>query len=218
MKSVLKIWRRARLSTVDLSTDCSGVAATEFAVIVPMMLVMFFGTVEFSSGVAVDRKVTLVARTLSDLTSQSPSAVALSPSAVVADSDLQNFFTASIAILTPYAATPTKATLSEIYVDSNKVAKIQWSKAATIASGATQATLTTSSRNAGDDVTPTVPATLLIPKTYLIFSEVSYLYTPTVGYVMGTAGVTLNDVAYTRPRQVTCVTYNNAPASTCPTP
>ena len=38
--------------------------------IVPLMLVMFFGTVEFSSGVAVDRKVTLMARTLSDLTSQ----------------------------------------------------------------------------------------------------------------------------------------------------
>ena len=46
------------------------VAAVEFALIVPLMLVLFFGTVEFSSGVAVDRKVTLVARTLSDLTSQ----------------------------------------------------------------------------------------------------------------------------------------------------
>ena len=41
--------------------------------IVPIMLVMFFGTVEISSGVAVDRKVRLVARTLSDLTSQSSS-------------------------------------------------------------------------------------------------------------------------------------------------
>jgi Flp pilus assembly protein TadG len=39
--------------------------------IVPMMLVMLFGTIEVSSGVAVNRKVTLVARTLSDLTSQS---------------------------------------------------------------------------------------------------------------------------------------------------
>ncbi len=38
--------------------------------IVPVMLVLFFGTDEFSSGVAVDRKVTLMARTLSDLTSQ----------------------------------------------------------------------------------------------------------------------------------------------------
>ena len=54
--------------------------------------------------------------------------------------------------------------------------------------------------HAGDIVT--LPPALLVKQTYLIFSEVSYLYTPTVGYVMGKAGVTLSDVAYTRPRQV----------------
>ena len=205
--SMFRVWLRARLSVASLLRDRSGVAATEFAVIVPIMLVMFFGTVEFSSGVAVDRKVTLVARTLSDLTSQS---------AVAVDNNyLQNVFTASIAILTPYSPTPTKATLSEIYVDSNKIATIKWSKAATIASGATQATLTASSRNAGDIIT--LPPALLVKQTYLIFSEVSYLYTPTVGYVMAKAGVTLSDVAYTRPRQVTCVIYITVPAG-CPTP
>ncbi len=36
------------------------------------------------------------------------------------DSYLQNVFTASIAIFQPYLATPTKATISEIYVDSSK--------------------------------------------------------------------------------------------------
>ena len=118
--SMPRIWLRARLSVANLLRDRRGVAATEFAVIVPIMLVMFFGTVEFSSGVAVDRKVTLVARTLSDLTSQSASAVN--------DAYLQNVFTASIAILTPYLPTPTRATLSEIYVDSNKIATIKWSK------------------------------------------------------------------------------------------
>ncbi|MDU6376453.1 MAG: TadE/TadG family type IV pilus assembly protein, partial [Bradyrhizobium sp.] len=66
--------------------DKRGIAATEFAFIVPLMLVMFFGTVEFCSGIAVDRKVTLMARTLSDLTSQSTS---------VGDSDMSNFFAAS---------------------------------------------------------------------------------------------------------------------------
>ena len=205
--SMSRIWLRAWLSVTTLLRDQSGIAATEFAVIVPIMLVMFFGTVEFSSGLAVDRKVTLVARTLSDLTSQSPAAVD--------DSYLKNVFTASIAILAPYSATPTQATLSEIYVDSNKIAKIQWSKAATIASGATQATLTTSSHNAGDTIA--IPSGLLVKQTYLILSEVRYLYTPTVGYVMGKAGVTLTDVAYTRPRQTTCVTYNSVPAG-CPTP
>jgi hypothetical protein len=42
--------------TIVAVQDRSGIAATEFAVIVPIMLVMFFGTVEFSTGVAIDRK------------------------------------------------------------------------------------------------------------------------------------------------------------------
>jgi Flp pilus assembly protein TadG len=225
MKSMSKIWFSARRSALTLIGDRRGVAAIEFAMIVPIMLVMFFGTVEFSSGVAVDRKVTLIARTLSDLTSQSPPTAPNSPlvpapnspSAAVDDNSLLNIFNASISIVRPYSPTPTKATISEIYVDSNQTAKIKWSKAAIIAPGATQATLTASSRNTGDVIT--LPATLSAKQTYVILSEVSYLYTPTIGYVMKT-GVTLSDVAYTRPRQVVCVIYNSLPTAdgTCPTP
>jgi Flp pilus assembly protein TadG len=208
MKSISNIWFAGRRKAHDLARDRKAIAATEFALIVPLMLVMFFGTVEFSSGVAVDRKVTLIARTLSDLTSQAL--------ANVDDNYLQNVFTASIAIMSPYPSTPTKAQISEIYVDSTGVAKVTWSRAATITTGATQATLATSSRNPGDPIT--IPSTLLVNQTYLILSEVSYLYTPTIGYVMK-AGVTLSDAAYTRPRQSTCVYYNNLPAlPNCPTP
>jgi Flp pilus assembly protein TadG len=213
-----RVWLRMRLAAARLLNDSSGIAATEFAVIVPIMLVIFFGTVEISSGVAVDRKVTLVARTLSDLTSQAPPPTQSQPWSTVDDTYLQNVFTASIAILQSYPASPSKVTLSEIYVDSNKIAKIQWSKAATFAGGATQATLVASSRNAGDVVTSTVPPALLVKQTYLIFSEVSYLYTPAIGYVMAKSGVTLGDVAYTRPRQVVCVVYNNLPNVNGPPP
>jgi Flp pilus assembly protein TadG len=209
---ISKMWQRASRSAIDLTKDRRGVAAIEFAMIVPIMLVLFFGTVEFSSGVAVDRKITLTARTLSDLTSQS-----LASPATLVDSDLINVFTASTSILYPYSPTPTKAQLSEIYVDSNKIAKIQWSKAGVVTSASSPATLTTSTRTAGDVVTPTVPVALLIPQTYLIFSEVSYLYTPTIGYVMAKAGVNLSDVEFTRPRQGTCVLYNNVPLN-CPLP
>ncbi|HLJ00534.1 MAG TPA: TadE/TadG family type IV pilus assembly protein [Bradyrhizobium sp.] len=211
------LWSKSYMPRVVLAMfkDCRGLAATEFAVIVPIMLVMFFGTVEFSSGVAVDRKVTLMARTISDITSQ---AQASTPQyAVVTDTYLQNAFTAGIAILQPYDSTPAKAIVSEIYVDSTGVAKIQWSRAATFASGATKATLVASSRNSGDVVTNIVPPALLQKSTYLIFSEINYLYTPTVGYVMAKDGVTLADVAYSRPRQATCLDYNNLPANnSCP--
>ncbi len=215
-RSMSPIWLRGRRCIADMLADCRGIAATEFAVIVPIMLVLFFGVVEFSSGVAVDRKVTLIARALSDLTSQTPPPTVQSTSASILDNDLQNIFTASISIMYSYSPTPVKATLSEIYVDSNQKATIQWSKAAIIAPGATQATLTTSSHSPNDVVTPIVPSTLLVKQTYLIFSEVNYLYTPTIGYVMKTA-VNLADKAYARPSQVVCVVYAT-PNPTQPAP
>src|SRR6266478_6407900 len=93
--SISMVWRRTRRAAADLRGDCRGLAAVEFAMVVPLMLVLFFGTLEFSSGVAVDRKVTLMARTLSDLTSQSPPAG-------VADTDLTNYFNAANGVMTPY--------------------------------------------------------------------------------------------------------------------
>jgi Flp pilus assembly protein TadG len=204
-----KIWLSVRRSAVALIEDCRGNSAVEFAVIVPIMLVMFFGTVEFSSGVAVDRKVTLVARTTSDLTSQSIS---------VADSDITNFFTASYAILQPYSSAPSfpsaHITITELYVDPGTLqARVQWSRSGTIAPGSPPTVALGTGRAVSSIVA--IPAALAIGGSYLIFSEVSQLYTPAVGYVMSHAGVTLSDVSYTRPRQSTCVFYS--PATACTT-
>jgi len=200
VKPMSRIWSCVKTSAVTLPHDSRGVAATEFAMIVPLMLVMFFGTVEVSSGVAVDRKVTLVARTLSDLTSQSTG---------VKDADITDFFKASNGIMWPYPSSPVQATISELYIDpATSVARVQWSKGS-------------SPRGSGSTVT--IPSGLIgkdssgntLPNQYLIFSEVSYLYQPISGYVMSRAGVTLSDNAYTRPRQSICVFYNGE--STCPT-
>jgi Flp pilus assembly protein TadG len=189
-------FRPCRQRLAGFWRDRSGLAATEFAVIVPLMLVLFFGVVEFSTGVAVDRKVTIVARTLSDLVSQNTS---------VTDTQFTNFFNAGTQVMSqfalpPYSSTTLHSTISELYVDPNThTAKVQWSKGYAVRANGS---------------TVTLPAALNVDGTYLIFSEVSYLYTPTVGYVMAPSGVNLSDVAYTRPRQSSCVLYNTA---LCPT-
>ncbi|ABD06498.1 conserved hypothetical protein [Rhodopseudomonas palustris HaA2] len=205
MKALVQIWVDARRCSMRLAKDRSGLAATEFAFIVPLMLLMFFATVELSAGIAVDRKVTLVSRTLSDLVSQATT---------VTDSDLKNVFAASYGVLAPYPTSTADATISEIYVNDAGVAKVQWSKAATVAqSGSTAtATLATSSRKQGDTIT--IPDGLKVAKTYLIFSEVKYKYEPAVGYFVAKAGINLTDQTYTRPRQSTCVLYGTA---SCPT-
>ncbi len=204
MQAIVKFLRDGRMSA--FLADSRALAATEFAMIVPLMLVTFFGTVELSSGVAIDRKVTLIARTLSDLTSQS--------AGTVTDANLQNTFTASISIVAPYDDTPVSGTIAQIYIDANSKAVIQWSKSAIITSGATQATLTAPppALAANTTVTTMIPPTLLIPSTYLIFSQVSYTYTPSVKFVLKT-GITLSDVSYTRPRQAACIAYGGVPTA-----
>jgi Flp pilus assembly protein TadG len=219
MKATFSIGHDMRRAGHRFVADQRALAAVEFAFILPLMLVLFFGTIDFSQGIAVDRKVSLTAGALSNVTSEAPVTTGVVPT--IADTDLQNIFTASISIMVPYSPTPTKAQISEIYVDSTLKATIQWSRAATIGNGATQATLTGSTRNPGDNVTSLVPPQLLIKQTYLILSEVSYQYVPTIGYVMAPTGVNLADVSYSRPRLGTCIQYNNVPAlqnNQCPLP
>lgn len=179
---------RSRLSRLGkgLWRDTDGLAAVEFAMIVPLMLVMFFGMNEVTTAVAINRKVTIVARTLSDLTSQATS---------VTDAQLTNFFTASTAIMTPYSSAPVQATISEVKIDKTTLkATIRWSQGA-------------KPHGVGDTVT--VPAGLIptapTQDTYLIWSEISYLYQPLTNQTM--TDVTLSDQTYTRPRQSACVMY-----------
>lgn len=189
-----KISFGARRLLANLIRDCRGVAAVEFAIIVPLMLTLFFGLVEFSNGVAVDRKVSLMARTLSDLTSQSLS---------VSDLDLTNFNTVAKAILTPYSttsATPLVSTVTELYVHpTTGVANVMWSKGSAPLSG-----------------TVTIPVQLQVKGTYLILAQVEYRYIPAIGYIMASSGVLLKDVAYTRPRQAACVIYPTPGSGTLP--
>ena len=144
-----------------------------------------------------DRKVTLLTRTLSDLISQVSS---------VTDTDLSNTFAISGAMMTPYASTPVQAKISQIYIDpSTLVAKVKWSKA----SNATP-------RSCNEVVA--IPAGIAVGGTYLIMSEVTYNYKPVVGYNIATSFVSptfaLSERTFTRPRQSSSVTYSTAPACT----
>ena len=164
-------------------------AAVEFAFVVPLMLVLFFGTVEFASGVAAKRKVTLVARTMSDLTSQS---------SCVNDNDLTNFNTTGRAIMNPFSLTSLQTRVTEIYVDPATLSgKVIWSKGSGMADRAANSSIA-------------VPTALQMGDTYLIYSEVAYQYVPAVGYVMAKAGVALSDQTYTRPRLSLDVAYKAA--------
>lgn len=197
MFPMLRSLRRGRRLVARFLRDKRGVAAVEFVFIVPLMLTLTFGTIEVSSGVAIDRKVTLVARTLSDLVSQGTK---------VSSTDVQNFFKMGSAIMTPYPVTTATMTqrITAISIDASKVAKVTWSYNGAV--NGNSVTVTTG--YAKNTTITTIPPGLLIANTQLIWSEVTYTYTPIIGYVIKTT-VPLSDQCYTRPRQSSTVEYSS---------
>jgi Flp pilus assembly protein TadG len=169
---------RTRRSLRRFQEDKRGVSAVEFAMLLPLMVTLYIGGVEVSSAIAVDRKVTLVARTLGDLVAQSTTVNA---------ADMTNILNAATSVVQPYSSSTIKVKVSRVDVDANSVAKVIWSKA----------TSNTTARAANDVVT--LPAALNTPSTSLIWAESQYAYTPTIGYVI-TGTLTLRDQIYMRPR------------------
>src|SRR3954452_16601784 len=143
----------------SLRRDQSGVSAVEFAMLLPLMITLYLGTVEISQGVAIDRKVTLTTRTVADLASQVSS---------MTSSDMTNVLNASTSVIAPYDTSKLKVTVSQVSIDANSVPKIVWS-----------CTLNGVAQSVG--ATVSLPTALKVPNTSLIWGQVSYNYKPTIG-------------------------------------
>lgn len=188
MNSLLRNMRRCRRLVARFGRDKRGIGAVEFAFIAPVMMMFTFGTIDVSSGVAIDRKVTLVARTLSDLVSQGTK---------VSTTDISNFFQMGGAVMTPYPVTSQtmKQSITAISIDATKKMKVVWSY-----SGVVNGATVTIKKEDETKVIPNVPTGLVVANTQLIWSSVTYTYTPIVGYITKTP-IPLTDECYTRPRQ-----------------
>jgi len=168
-----------------------GVSAVEFALILPFMVTLYIGSVELGDGLAVQFKTTLAARTVADLASQY---------ITIDSSTMTQILGAAATVLAPYSTNNVTITVSEV-TTSNSSGKVA---------------VTWSASNSGSGRTVVskfnLPAALntLAQGTKLIYGEVTYPYTPTMGVVL-TGTINIYESMYFYPRQSTCVTYN----STC---
>ncbi|HEX5210747.1 MAG TPA: TadE/TadG family type IV pilus assembly protein [Pseudolabrys sp.] len=174
--------------------DRRGVSAVEFAFIAPVMIGLYLGCAEISDGVAADRKVSLIADTLANLGAQVTS---------ISNAQMTNILDASSAIIAPYSASNLQMKLSCIKIDSTGVAKVQWG-----------ASRNTTARAHNDVYTfPSGSSALAVPGSWLLLAEVSYAYTPTIGYTIS-GSLTLSDKMYMAPR-ISAPSYGDAPAVGC---
>ncbi len=116
--------RQARGRTVGaikrLRQAQGGVAAVEFALIVPLLLLIYVGTIEASSLITMDRKVQAISGALGDLVARTEDRLPTS--------DLRDYFRAASGIMTPYAVSEVRQTVTVVSISPTGSTSVEWSR------------------------------------------------------------------------------------------
>ena len=200
-------WLRDRMRS--WASDQDGIAAVEFAMLLPVMITLFFGVVEVSLALLCRADVSKMASTAADLISQANT---------LNSADLGNVYAAAGTILYPYydpsasgSDKPSIRLTSVVDDGSGAVGKDHLTgKVAWTCTQAGTGSLTPATRAVGSTVTFTQP--LMTEGGSVIIAEIAYNYaSPTTKVIAGPINFTNN--FYTKPRRVAQIP---SPSGGCP--
>ncbi|CDX15418.1 conserved hypothetical protein [Mesorhizobium plurifarium] len=177
--------------------DRRGVAAIEFAFIVPVLLIMYFITMEASQAIETSKKVSRIGSMVADLVTQQQAVV---------KANLDAIMKIGGTTLLPYNRSAPSIIITAIQMsdEASPRATVAWSRklvGATYSAGAKK----------GDPIT--VPATLNIRNTFLIRVESDLRYTPVImwdkdnkdqkalGLLSTFSDINMSETYYLRPRR-----------------
>jgi hypothetical protein len=153
-----------RLRGFPLAT--AGVAAVEFALILPVMLMLYLGMAEVTQGVNINRKLTILSRTVADITSRASDGID--------NVAMNDIFAAALAVMAPYDASQVSIRLTSVVVrdvDGDAVGEVCWSDGHLI-----------NARPIGANV-PLPPGFNGVGSSFIL-AEVARPYTPTIGHAI----------------------------------
>ena len=165
---------------------CDGLAAVEFAFIAPILILVFFATIELSEALDCRARVAAATSTGADLVAQETK---------VSTSDMNNIFSALNAIIYPYASGSARIVISSIVDNGSGVDKVVWS-----------ASQNATARTVGTTVS--LPTGLITSGSGngVILAEITYAYTsPIMVFLTGTLSMT--NSFYAKPRLSATVTH-----------
>ncbi len=167
--------------------DVEAIAALEFAMLLPFMLMLYLGSIELGNAMAVQFKTALATRAVTDLASQY---------ATIDNGTMSGILNSAATVVAPYSTSGMAVTVSEITTDSSGHGTITWSDS-----------LNGTAHTVGTSVT--LPTALQIANTSLLWGEVTYSYQPSLGYAL-TGTIRLYQSNYFYPRLSTSVTRVNS--------
>lgn len=176
------------------ASEMSGVSAVEFALILPIMLVIYAGCGELTMALVIDRKVSRAASTISDLVAQQSS---------VSATLMSNIFDATTSILEPYDSSIAKVVVAVVDVTSSGQ-KVSWSQARHD---------TAATANVAPPTALAVPSTIASVGDEVVVGRVTYAFSSPFASVMqsvtGGTAYNLNHIFYLKPRQGSTISFTN---------
>jgi Flp pilus assembly protein TadG len=171
------------VSVRRLVRDSRGVAAVEFALLLPILMLLYFGVVELTQGIMTQQRTSHVAATVGDLVSQS---------STLSRADVTDILSVGSEVMYPYPTTTLKLRVSSLTDDTRGNVTVAWSQA----SGMTA--LTKGAPVSG------LPANVVVAGESVIMAESQDTYTSVFGQIMPKP-VVFNQKAYSHPRLSTAV-------------
>lgn len=162
-----------------------GLAAVEFAMVLPLLLLLLLGGFELTQAASTYRKAT-------DTTSQV--AAIVSQFTIMSPDDVNSVFSATSQIMYPNSVTNLQIVLSEVSTDANKNATVDWSQAY---QGATALIK-------GSPIA--LPPGLGMASTSYILVQTTYLYKPTIGSAF-IKNIPLHASIFMLPRRSNSIVY-----------
>lgn len=165
---------RSRLS--HFGKDRSGMGAVEFAMIAPLLLMLYITAFEITVGLSVAKRATRSAGAIADLTTQS---------STVTPTDLSVMKDVASAIFAPYSTSDMTLQITGITINSAGAATVSWSWA-------------------GDNTAPyakndtfTLPANIATPSSFLVHARVSIPH-QLLMFMPGLMPVSMQNITITR--------------------
>ncbi|MBX3578256.1 MAG: pilus assembly protein [Rhizobiaceae bacterium] len=192
-----------RMGLRRLLGDRRGVAAVEFAFIAPVLLSLYFVTMEVAQGIETNKKVSRVGSMVADLVTQQQS---------ITKSELEAIMTIGSSILQPYNRSKPKIIITAIEITNETTPKVKvvWSRK--LVNG-------TYSVDAAAGTITTVPSKLIVKGSFLVRVESSLSYSPVItwsasqkeglGLTAAFDGISMKESYYLRPRMSTSIPCSN---------
>ncbi|SHF42858.1 TadE/TadG family type IV pilus assembly protein [Devosia limi] len=161
----MSVWSRARALLARFWSRHDGVAAVEFAMIAPIMLLVYLGSMEGSALLTMDRRIQTISNSVGDLVARGKDRVSMS--------EIDDYFTAARIIMAPYSTSGLVQRVVSVQVDKDGKGVVRWSrdsgKAVPYAKGTSYA----------------LPAEItdIAREGFVIVAEATMPYTPLTGLV-----------------------------------